>query len=395
MKLLYISSFSFIEKDGDTYALPSCHDAFFEKYLDIFDFVTVIGCKASPFMDISKFRIMTNPRIKVTLIEENEKPTQFLNDKIVSEKLSGYIRKADAILIKPNNRKGIMAIRLAKKYHKPYMLEFTGDNHNALKQSEDWKRRFYAPILYFQIKRAIKDCKFGLYVSQEYLQSQYPISGEMCGCSDVILEKANDSILSQRINKINAMKVGARVDIALIGFYQGFGKGVDTAIRALSRLPENFHLNILGNGTEKSRNKWFEYGAERGVFNRIHFPEPLGSPTEVLKWLDTQDIFILPTRSEGFGRVVAEAMSRGCICFATNICTMPELHELSCLHPLGDDEKLAELIKSYTSDKNKMVYMAKRNFEKAKEYDFDILKTRRNAFLSRFRDYCLTYNCDR
>jgi glycosyltransferase involved in cell wall biosynthesis len=121
---------------------------------------------------------------------------------------------------------------------------------------------------------------------------------------------------------------------------------------------------------------------------RISFPKPLPNETAVLNWLDTQDFFVLPTRSEGFGRCVAEAMSRGCVCFATDICTMPELLAPECLHPLDDDVTLKSLIETFAGNKDKMIANAKRNFDKAKEYDFEVLRTRRNAFLEKFKAYC-------
>ena len=214
------------------------------------------------------------------------------------------------------------------------------------------------------------------------------------------IDTLNLSITPQVTFKSDGNNIGTKdetdiVEISLIGFYQGKMKGVDTAIRALSKLPENFRLNILGNGTQKSRDHWYDYASSLGIKNpknRITFPAPLPNATAVLEWLDTQDFFVLPTRSEGFGRCVAEAMSRGCVCFATDICTMPELLEKECLHPLGDGDRLAELILKYNTDKELMKANAKRNFEKAKEYDFEILRERRNKFLNQFKEYCERQN---
>ena len=51
MNLLYISSFMF-NQDGDfIYGLPSCSDAFFQKYLDVFDRITVIGNPFKSYLD--------------------------------------------------------------------------------------------------------------------------------------------------------------------------------------------------------------------------------------------------------------------------------------------------------------------------------------------------------
>ncbi len=381
----------FAEHDGQTYGLPANAGPFFEKYLDVFDEVRVIGDSLKAFLDQSALVPITDKRISVRILPPNTTPKDFKNDKGIKKILVEEITKVEAILIKPSTRKGMMAEKIARELGKPFMIEMTGDIHNALLQQGSLVRSMYAHVLYRQIKHNMKHCKFGLYVSKDYLQGKYPIKGEMCGCSDVILELGDENVLERRLQKIDLIQKQERVDIALIGFYQGLMKGCDTAIRALAQLPECFHLNILGNGTEENRQKWIKYGEERGVFNRIHFPSPLPNSHAVLEWLDTQDFFVLPTLSEGFGRCVAEAMSRGCVCFATNICTMPELLPQECLFPKKDGVTLASLLKNAFENPERMKELARINYEHAKDYDFEVLRKRRNAFLSRFKDYCESF----
>lgn len=389
MQLLYISTFMFYKDAERTYAVPSCADSFFEKYLDVFDSVHVLGENVKHYLDRSALVEMKNEKIRVDILPANTRPKDFRNDGVVRACLTREIQKADAILIKPASRRGMMAIKIAEKLKKPYMIEMTGDIHNALRQSPSKVKRLYAPLFYRQIRNAIKSCKFGLYVSQDYLQIKYPIQGKMCGCSDVVLEPGTDDILERRMQKIDAMQTEQTIHLALVGFYQGNGKGVDTALRALGQLPEYYHLSVLGNGTRENREKWYAYARKCGVGeHRLHFPEPLPSSQAVLRWLDDFDFFVFPTRSEGFGRVVAEAMSRGLPCFATNICTMPELLPLECLFELDDDKKLAQLLKGFVSDKEQMKKAARINFDHAKDYGFEILKKRRNEFLTTFKDFC-------
>lgn len=391
MKLLYISTFLFYKENGKTYGLPANADPFFCKYLDVFDSVRVLGDKLSSYLDTKALSEMTNSNITVELLPSNTHPSDFKNDKTIRKILHNEISNADAVLIKPSTRKGMMAIKIAQELGKPYMIEMTGDIHNALRQHPNLLKRLYAPFLYNSIKKAIADAPFGLYVSRDYLQSQFPIKGEMCGCSDVILDFSDSEVLSRRMKLIDSLDSGRQINLALIGFYQGKMKGVDTAIRALAKLPGHFHLNILGNGTEENRKKWFKYALNHGISNpevRISFPKPLKSYSEVLNWLDTQDFFIFPTLSEGFGRCVAEAMSRGCVCFATNICTMPELLDESCLFPKHNDDILARLILEYSRDKERMKKMAERNYNHSKEYSPEILRKRRNVFLQHFKEYC-------
>ena len=245
MKLLYISCFMFEKRQEEIYGLPSCADSFFEKYLDIFDSVQVLGESIKVFLDKSRLVKLNNEHIKVYILPRNTAPKDFINDRKIKRILIKEIQKADAIIIKPSSRKGMMAIKIAKKLKKPYMIEMTGDIHNALMQNPSKLKRLYAPILYRQIKKAIKNCEYGLYVSQEYLQSKYPIKGKMVGCADVVINDFDPTIIENRLNKIENITEQSRVDLGLIGFYQGNGKGVDTAIRTLSHLPNNFHFSIF------------------------------------------------------------------------------------------------------------------------------------------------------
>ena len=173
MKLLYISVFLFYKEDDTVYALPSCSDSFFQKYLDVFESVKVLGIPMESYLDKSRLVKMQDPRITVEIILPNTKPKDFFNDQAVKQSLEREIKKAEAILIKPASRRGMLAIKIAEKYNKPYMIEMTGDIHNALRQHPNMLKRFYAPILYRQIKWSIRNCQYGLYVSQKYLQEQY------------------------------------------------------------------------------------------------------------------------------------------------------------------------------------------------------------------------------
>lgn len=389
MQLLYISTFMFHKRGKQTLALPSCADSFFEKYLDVFDTVRVLGEDTKRYLDQSSLIQMKNPNIQVEIIPANTNPRDFKNDLVLRKILTDEISKAEAILIKPSTRRGMMAIGIAEKYKKPYMIEMTGDIHNALLQNPSRIRRMYAPVLYKQIRNRIQNCEFGLYVSNYYLQNKYPIKGKMCGCSDANISKLKPEILEERIKRIDDTELEKGVNLALVGFYQGTGKGVDTAIRALSRLDERNHLNILGNGTEENRHYWIEYAEKRGVIGRIHFPQPLSSSKDVIEWLKSMDIFVLPTRSEGLSRAMLEAMSTALPCIVTDICTMPELVSKEWLHPLGDDKLLAEKIRTMVSDKSLMKKAAKQNFNRVADYEFEKLRIKRNLFLKEFKDYCI------
>lgn len=397
MNLLYISSFMF-NQDGDfIYGLPSCSDAFFQKYLDVFDRITVIGNPFKSYLDKNNLVKIQDKRINIIIVPNNTRPKDFKNDRLIKKVLNFEINKAEAILIKPASRKGMMAISISNQLNKPYMIEMTGDLANALQKSDSLVKKIYSPIIYHKIRKSIKKCGYGLYVSTNYLQKRYPIKGIQCGCSDVVLVNDPSFDLSKRIERnkniySNFLK-GEIINIALIGFYQGKLKGVDVAIKSLSKLPEFYHLSILGNGTEENRKKWFNFAKKNGVNPvRVHFPTPLANTSEVLTWLDSIDFLVHPTLSEGFGRCVAEAMSRGVVCFATNICTMPELLPTNCLHKIRKYKDLSRLILMFSKNINLMNETSIINYKKSKDYEFSVLTERRNKFLNSFKNYCESFN---
>ena len=163
----------FRQENGINYGLPSSADSFFQKYLDVFDTIRVIGNPVRDIIDSSSLVRMDDSRISIRITPNNKTPKEFKNDAEIKRILKEEISKADAVLIKPATRKGMMAIKIAEKLGKPYMIDITGDIHNALKQHPSFLKRLYAPILYYQIRKSIKNCKYALYVSKDYLQQQF------------------------------------------------------------------------------------------------------------------------------------------------------------------------------------------------------------------------------
>ena len=78
-------------------------------------------------------------------------------------------------------------------------------------------------------------------------------------------------------------------------------KGIDTAIRALARLP-NADLCVAGDGPEQA--KYETLARELGLSERVHF---LGWRNDRKALLEVCDICLLPSRYEPFGTVIAEA----------------------------------------------------------------------------------------
>lgn len=388
MKLLYVSKYQFTIRDGITYALPAYGNRFWEKYLDVFDSVDVLAEEVKKYLNNGTLAQITDERISVEILPCNTAPRDFVNDRAVKKILEEKIRNAEAILIKPSCRKGIMAIRLAKKYNKPYMVELTGDLKRTLSKNPNLLKRIYNPFLHRQILRAIKDCEFGLYVTEKHLQKVYPISGKQCGCTDTVLPYITEASLQKRIQKIEGMPAD-EIHIGMVTSYHDNRKGLDTAIKAIGLIrKKKVTLHVLGLGTEEDRQKWLDYAKNHGAEGKLVFDPSLSGVEKVLQWNDTMDLCILPSRSEGLPRCVVESISRGCPNIISNVCGMPELVGRHWVHEPEDHRRLAELIEELTGDPELMKQVATENFNHSKNYEHSVLKAKRNAFLEEFKAHC-------
>jgi GalNAc-alpha-(1->4)-GalNAc-alpha-(1->3)-diNAcBac-PP-undecaprenol alpha-1,4-N-acetyl-D-galactosaminyltransferase len=93
-------------------------------------------------------------------------------------------------------------------------------------------------------------------------------------------------------------------------------KGVDLLIQAFARTREAFPgwtLHVFGEGPERSRLE--ALARDLGVAESVRLPGRTEDPYAVLS---AADLYVLPSRFEGFPNALLEAMASGCACVATD-----------------------------------------------------------------------------
>ncbi|MGH7908674.1 MAG: glycosyltransferase [Thermodesulfobacteriota bacterium] len=149
-------------------------------------------------------------------------------------------------------------------------------------------------------------------------------------------------------------------------------KGQDTLIRAMPvilRLRPHARLVLVGEGP--SRDAYLALARRKGVAGHVQL---LGSRLDVPDLLQVADVFVFPSRREGFGCALLEAMAAGRPCVASRIPTLQEVmgtDGAGVLVPPGRPDLFAEAILSLLEDPARRALMGRRAREIVTER-FDI-----------------------
>lgn len=151
-------------------------------------------------------------------------------------------------------------------------------------------------------------------------------------------------------------------------------KGTDIVIAALPFLVERFEnisLDVIGGGSLLEKLK--EQASDLGVSSRVRFHGKVPQ-SDVSKLLSTAHIFCYPTSaSEGFPKVVLEALSAGLPVVATKISVLPTLLGSGCgvLLDEASPKALANTITELCGDAEEFRRMSREAIRTAEQYSLE------------------------
>jgi glycosyltransferase involved in cell wall biosynthesis len=132
--------------------------------------------------------------------------------------------------------------------------------------------------------------------------------------------------------------------LAIVGLLKE-RKGHDTLFRALQHVSAEFpQVSLLVVGKGEQRESLEELARQLGIAQNVLFT---GFRNDVSRLMSAMDILVLPSKNEGFGYVLTEAMNLGKPVVATRISSIPEVvreGETGLLVPPGDVDALAEAL---------------------------------------------------
>jgi glycosyltransferase involved in cell wall biosynthesis len=209
----------------------------------------------------------------------------------------------------------------------------------------------------------------------------------MTGFPSALAQKARviyDGVDTERFHPCRTGKavreeLGIEKDELVIGMVSRLDplKGQDTLIRAVGILQKDFpRLILLMAGESSSRDRWYRLHLEQlaqklCLWGKVMF---IGNRNDIESVTNAMDIAALPSRDEGFGLTLVEAMASGKPVVATAVGGIPEVVEdgvTGLLVPPGDPQALAKALGTLLSNRDLRITMGQAARRRAENL-FDI-----------------------
>jgi glycosyltransferase involved in cell wall biosynthesis len=362
-------------------------------YLEVFDEVVVLA-RAAERSEISQQEARTDgPSVSFIALPNYSGPWEYLKSfPELKARVREAIMQTDAYILRVPSLVGRLAWREITRMGRPYALEVVGDPWDAL--GPGTLRSVFRPVFRRvganELQRMCRNAIAVHYVTQQALQRRYPPGPESysVGFSDALMDSAFalPDALTLRFRRIedSAARIGNSKNALRIGFIGSLArmyKGPDLLLRAARLcLRRGLNLEVAMVGTGRHTGEIQALAKQLGIEDRTRLLGQLPSGKPIFDFLDSIDLFVMPSRAEGLPRALLEAMARACPCVGSAVGGIPELLALTDLVPAGDAAALAGKIMEVAGNPQRMKGMAQRNLEKATEFSPENLKEVRRDF---------------
>ena len=392
MKLLFIQGGTRLKKDKDGvyYTDGNFNNNVWNRYKKYCDELLLVLREEEkiyePSFAKSKFNFVDDNCMTIFNVPDLMRPPfrffSFKYRKIVTKKIESAIKLCDkAIIRSAHNFYTLTAVRLCKKYNKPYLIEVAGFAFDGYWFHGDLFGKIVALPYELLAKSAMKDADYCVYVTQKALQNRYPCKNKTLGCSDVELYKFDDADLNSRIERLKNNKENKFI-LGTIGWLNVKFKAQKDVIKVLYNLKKqgftNFEYQLVGLGNSAFLEKLVK---KYELDNCVKIIGPL--PHEkVFDWLEKIDIYIHPSYTEGLCRAIVEAMSKACPIIVSDAGGNSELANSKYVFKKRSTKQLEKILKNITNAD--LIEEAMRSFNKSKEFNKKALDKVRNDFYEMF-----------
>jgi glycosyltransferase involved in cell wall biosynthesis len=391
-----------VAPDGSVWSQAGMARPFWERYLEVFDTVRIVARGARVDGPPEGWLPVLGRDISFHGVPDFHGPWQCLKR---YPGLRAAIRSAapmhGAVILRVGSQIANMLERHLRRRRCVYGLEVVGDPYDVFAPGVvDHPLR---PLLRWHFSRCLRrQCVRAIgvaYVTKMALQKRYPTRAVSASVSDVDLPAeavlsgysthySNVELDSDGIAKfLREPKRHGPYRLVTVGSLAQLYKGTDVLIEAMARcVRAGFDVTAVIVGEGQCRPGLMALAGRLDLAARIDFTGQVTAGAPVRAILDSADLFVLPSRTEGLPRALVEAMARALPCIGSDVGGIPELLDASELTPAGDPAALAARIQEVLGNPSRMKTMSRRNLASAREYSDSALGDLRRRFYQHVRD---------
>lgn len=375
----------YMDKQGNIYTDSVFGDEFWERYLQVFDFVTIVARAKKIDVVDTKLKMLTNKRLDFFALPHYVGPIEMLTQLWkLREKLKLLASIEGVFILRVPSFISIQLYKLLLTQRRPFILEVVGDplsvfSSNSFGVVANLYRKYFT-------EHQRKQCLSALgvsYVTESTLQKIYPAS-ESAITSHYSSIELPDSFFSDETyipptnNSISLVFVGS-----LAVHYKGLGILLES-LKNIMMEGYKFELKVIGHGQHK--NYYEEMTHSLGLASCVKFLGFFSDRKKLRDEYTKSNLFVTPAFTEGLPRVVIEAMAVGLPVIGTKVGGIPELVDLEMLFDVNDVNALSNKLKECFENHSLLQKHAERNRKKAENYRLEKLQSRRNVFFSKAVD---------
>lgn len=297
---------------------PAARYSVWTPLVEAYGEVVVIGRSARG--DSPDRNLVAGPGVSAHAVPDYSSPFSLLrNLPTIVLRVRQAAQNSDVIFGRLPEPLSIILCATALVMRKPYIVNLVADLETLIKDQPLHVRlggRVALPVVRALTRRATG----AIYVA-EHLRRKYPPRA-----ATPILIRSNVQLTSDDISEPRTAATARELALVHVGTQQTTSKGQDTLIAAIAKLKASglaARATLVGSGRYQEILR--AQARQLGVETSIHFAGHISSRADLFEILDSHDIFVLPSRSEGLPRAMIEAMARGLPVIASNVGGIPDI----------------------------------------------------------------------
>lgn len=372
---------------GKYYARTQEKYDFYQRYLRVFEQLRLVT-RCVEEEQLGKSRVLLDDsRIEFVPIPFFRGPNQYALKYVeIGKTLRGITNGCDAAILRLPST---VAQRVCKKVMKsgmPYATELVFDAKDAYDSATTLLGKFLWKTIHSQMIGACDRADGVSCVTCHYLQQHYTSRKKDAFFSNYSSLSLDSSFFSSE-RKYPTKDFFKIAHVCTQVQYNG-RKGYNELIKAIQVLKLkglDVKVEFAGPDYNDGIEKLTSLAQELDVIDRVKFIGGVNRK-ELSDYLESADLYVMPTMAEGLPRVIIEAMAKGLPCITTPVSGNSELVDEHFLVNYYDVETLADRIEELYKDHQLYEATSRINFERSKQYEATILQSRRDEFYRKLKE---------